>query len=142
MEEQFPLGYLPVDFSFNLSTIINENRDYFTLDCKFTDAVPKTDQIDIAVNLRDHILKDQKIKDTAISNEVETSCKSYSVTDFWGMPKILQKAFKQLNPHNINKEVGFEFQMGDQNEGDEETAAEEDKEAVYDYFKDFIPPEL
>eukprot|EP00347_Sterkiella_histriomuscorum_P003951 403362310 len=99
---------------------------------------------DIAVGFLDHILKDQKIKDSAISDKVETQCSSYSVKDFWGMPKVLQTAFKMINQYNINKEVGFEFYIKDSNENEEQSDLQINKteeDSTFDYFKEFVPPD-
>ena len=55
----------------------------------------------------DDILKDQRIMDKAIGGSPD--CTSYSVKDFWGVPKLLQKTINNLHPFNINKEIGFEY---------------------------------
>ena len=35
--EEFMLGFLPTDLSFNLATLMEENRNYFKFECQFTD---------------------------------------------------------------------------------------------------------
>ena len=51
------LGFLPTDLSYSLSVLMQENRDYYRIEVKFSEQ-GKTDQIDISINLLDHILKD------------------------------------------------------------------------------------
>ena len=104
--EEHVLGYLPVDFSFHFSTLMEENRDYYTIQCKLLEG-KRADRIEIGVNFLDDILKDQRIMDKAIGSAPD--CTSYSVKDFWGMPKILQKTIHNLHSFNANKEVGFEY---------------------------------
>lgn len=101
------LGFLPTDLSYSLSVLMQENRDYFRIEVKFSEQ-GKTDQIDISINLLDHILKDQKVKDSSL---MQTDSTSYSLRSFGGMPLTLQRMFHKINQHNINTTFGQEFQI-------------------------------
>lgn len=56
---------MPTDLAFNLAILMDENRGYFKIDTKLSQA-NKFSVIDIILNLEEHIFKDEKIKDSAL----------------------------------------------------------------------------
>ena len=89
---------------------MDENRDYFIITCNFqmTDStkpespgvakppeVVSTSQVQVLLELEDHILKDKKIKDEDLLKQsqvlkdpsVKWVSPCYSVKNLWGIPK-------------------------------------------------------
>ena len=99
--QQYTLGYLPTDVSFNLAILMDENRSYFLVSAHLssqdnnrysssqqsspTSMIAMTE---VHLDLEQTVLKDKKIRDEDLmSKEERETSPCYSIKSLWGIPK-------------------------------------------------------